>query len=282
MVTPQQRRAVITHAQGTAAISERRACRFLGVHRSLVRYRSRRAPEAELRGRLRALAERHPSWGSPRLTWLLRREGRMVNHKKVERLYREEGLTVRRRRRKRVSRPRLELPTPHRADDQWSMDFMRDQLAGGCVFRLLTVIDHYTRESPVIEVDLSLPGARVVDVLDRLAGHRGLPRSIRMDNGPEFIGQALDEWAHRRGVKLEFIRPGRPVENAFIESFNGRLREECLKQHWFLDLEDAQQTIEAWRIRYNTNRPHSGLGGMTPKEFASRMRTQQNQTRLSA
>ena len=281
MVTPGQRRAVITHAQETAALSERRACRFLGVHRSLVRYRSCRPPEAELRGRLKELAERHPSWGSPRLTWLLRREGRVVNHKKVERLYREEGLTVRRRHRKRVARPRIEMPTPRRADEQWSMDFMRDQLAGGRVFRLLTVVDHFTRESPVIEVDLSLPGARVAQVLDRVGGRRGLPRSIRVDNGPEVTGRALDEWAHRRGVKLEFIRPGKPVENAFIESFNGRIRQECLNQHWFLDLDDARRTIEAWRISYNTNRPHSGIGGRTPAEFA-KMNQREKQTRLSA
>jgi len=281
VVTPGQRRAVITHAQETAALSERRACRFLGVHRSLVRYRSCRPPEAELRGRLKELAERHPSWGSPRLTWLLRREGRVVNHKKVERLYREEGLTVRRRHRKRVARPRIEMPTPRRADEQWSMDFMRDQLAGGRVFRLLTVVDHFTRESPVIEVDLSLPGARVAQVLDRVARRRGLPRSIRVDNGPEFTGRALDEWAHRRGVKLEFIRPGKPVENAFIESFNGRIRQECLNQHWFLDLDDARRTIEAWRISYNTNRPHSGIGGRTPAEFA-KMNQREKQTRLSA
>ena len=281
MVTPGQRRAVITHTQETAALSERQACRFLGVHRSLVRYRSCRPPEAELRGRLKELAEQHPSWGSPRLTWLLRREGRVVNHKKVERLYREEGLTVRRRHRKRVARPRIEMPTPRRADEQWSMDFMRDQLAGGRVFRLLTVVDHFTRESPVIEVDLSLPGARVAQVLDRVGGHRGLPRSIRLDNGPEFTGRALDEWAHRRGVKLEFIRPGKPVENAFIESFNGRIRQECLNQHWFLDLDDARRTIEAWRISYNTNRPHSGIGGRTPAEFA-RLNRKENQTRLSA
>ena len=279
-MTPGQRRAVITHAKRTAAISERRACRLLGVHRSLVRYESVRPPETELRARLKALAEQHPSWGSPRLTWLLRREGRAVNHKKVERLYREEGLTVRRRRRKRVARPRVEMPTPECANEQWSMDFMRDQLAGGRVFRVLTVVDHYTRESPAIEVDLSLPGARVAQVLDRLAGHRGLPRSIRVDNGPEFTGRALDEWAHRRGVKLQFIRPGKPVENAFIESFNGRLRQECLEQHWFLDLADAIRTIEAWRISYNTNRPHSGLGGRTPAEFARMKR--EVQTRLSA
>ena len=272
---------MITHAQETAALSERQACRFLGVHRSLVRYRSCRPSEAELRGRLKELAERHPSRGSPRLTWLLQREGRVVNHKKVERLYREEGLTVRRRHRKRVARPRVEMPTPRRADEQWSMDFMRDQLAGGRVFRLLTVVDHFTREAPVIEVDLSLPGARVAQVLDRVGGRRGLPRSIRVDNGPEFTGRALDEWAHRRGVKLEFIRPGKPVENAFIESFNGRIRQECLNQHWFLDLDDARRTIEAWRISYNTNRPHSGLGGKTPAEFA-KMNQREKQTRLSA
>jgi putative transposase len=280
VVTPGQRRAVITHAKRTAAISERRACRLLGVHRSLVRYESIRPSEAELRARLKALAEQRPNWGSPRLTWLLRREGRAVNHKKVERLYREEGLTVRRRRRKRVARPRVEMPTPKRANEQWSMDFMRDQLAGGRVFRLLTVVDHYTRESPAIEVDLSLPGARVAQVLDRLVLRRGRPRSIHVDNGPEFTGRALDEWAHLRGVKLEFIRPGKPVENAFIESFNGRLRQECLEQHWFLDLADARRTIEASRISYNTNRPHSGLGGQTPAEFARTKR--EDQTRLSA
>lgn len=281
MVTPGQRRAVLTHAKSTAALSERRACRFLGIHRSLVRYESVRPPEAELRARLRELAEQHPRWGSPRLTWLLRREGRLVNHKKVERLYREEALTVRRRRRKRVARPRLESPSPSRADEQWSMDFMRDQLAGGRVFRLLTVVDHYTREALAVEVDVSLPGERVTRVLDRLAGERGYPGSIRLDNGPEFTGRALDEWAHRRGVKLEFIRPGKPVENAIIESFNGRLREECLEQHWFLDLEDARRTVETWRIGYNTNRPHSGLGGRTPEEFAEAMKHAE-ETRLSA
>ena len=141
-------------------------------------------------------------------------------------------------------------------------------------------MDHYTRESPAIEVDLSLPGDRVAQVLDRLVLRRGRPRSIRVDNGPEFTGRALDEWAHLRGVKLEFIRPGKPVENAFIESFNGRLRQECLEQHWFLDLADARRTIEAWRISYNTNRPHSGLGGQTPAEFARTQR--EDQTRLSA
>jgi putative transposase len=178
-VSPAARRAALTHARETAAISQRRACRYLGVHRSLVRYRSRRAPDTELRKRLRELAERHPRWGSPRLTWLLWREGWNVNHKRVERVYRSEGLAVRRRRRKRVARPRVKLEAPDRANERWSMDFMRDTLADGRVFRLLTVVDDHTRESPVIEVDVSLPGERVVRVLERLRLTRGLPGGHR-------------------------------------------------------------------------------------------------------
>jgi putative transposase len=281
VVSPAARRAALTHARETAAISQRRACRYLGVHRSLVRYRSRRAPDTELRKRLRELAERHPRWGSPRLTWLLWREGWNVNHKRVERVYRSEGLAVRRRRRKRVARPRVKLEAPDRANERWSMDFMRDTLADGRVFRLLTVVDDHTRESPVIEVDVSLPGERVVRVLERLRLTRGLPGAIVVDNGPEFTGQALDAWAHLRGVKLLFIRPGKPVENAFIESFNGRLRDECLNQHWFLSLGDAQRTIESWRRSYNQARPHSGLGGLTPAEFANMQQEVQSQ-KLSA
>ncbi len=173
MVSPGRRRAVVTHAEQTAALSERQGCRYLGVHRSLVRYHSCRAPEAALRKRLRQLAEQHPRWGSPRLTWLLRREGCVVNHRRVEQLYRGEGLTVRRRRRKRVSRPRLQVPAPVASNEQWSMDFMRDQLAGGRMFRLLTVVDHFTRDYLAIEVDVSLPGDRVVRVFERLAQQRG-------------------------------------------------------------------------------------------------------------
>lgn len=283
-MTARQRRAAVAHVRETAAISERRACRWLGVHRTPVRYRSRRAPDTELRARLRELAAAHPRWGVPRLVWLLRREGRPDNHKRIERLYREEGLAVRRRRRKRVAQPRVPLPPPSGPNVRWSMDFVRDITASGRAFRALTLVDDFTRESLVIEVDTSLPGVRVVRVLEQLALIRGLPGSIVVDNGPEFAGRALDEWAHRRGVALQFIRPGKPVDNAYIESFNGRLRDECLNTHWFLSVADARRQIEAWRASYNAARPHSGLAGRTPEEFArehERLRAVRP-TRLSA
>lgn len=289
MVTPSQRRAAVTHAQSSAAIdpplSERQACRYLGIHRALCRYRSRRSADAELRGKLHELAASHPRWGSPRLTWLLRREGLVINHKRVERLYREEGLAVRRRRgRKRVAEPRVPLPEPRAASERWSMDFMRDTLADGRVFRLLTVVDDFTRECPAIEVDTSLPAERVVQVLERVASTRSLPRTIVVDNGAEFTGRVLDAWAHTRGVALQFIRPGKPVENAYIESFNGRLRDECLELHWFLSLPDARRTIEQWRVSYNSARPHSGLADRTPDEFIKELqeKTAPQTIRLSA
>lgn len=289
MVTPSQRRAVVTHVRASAAntrsLSERQACRFLGIHRALCRYRSRRDPDTALRTTLRELAAAHPRWGSPRLTWLLRRGGLVINHKRVERLYREEGLAVRRRRgRKRVAEPRVPSPQPCGASERWSMDFMRDTLADGRVFRLFTLVDDFTRECPVIEVDTSLPAERVVEVLERLATTRALPRTIVVDNGAEFTGRVLDAWAHTRGVALQFIRPGKPVENAYIESFNGRLRDECLELHWFLSLPDARRTIEQWRVSYNSARPHSGLADRTPDEFIKELQdsTAPSTMRLSA
>jgi putative transposase len=268
VVTAQQRRGAVAYVREAAAVSERRACRWLGVHRTPVRYRSRRPDDAELRERLRTLAGEHPRWGAPRLVWLLRREGRADNHKRVERLYRAEGLAVRKRARKRVARPRVPRPPPGGPNVRWSMDFVRDTTAGGRVFRALTIVDDFTREALAIEVDTSLGGARVVAALERLALTRGRPEAISVDDGPEFAGRALDEWAHRHGVALQFIRPGKPVENAYIESFNGRLRDECLNAHWFLSVADARRQIEAWRAAYNAARPHSGLAGRTPEEFA--------------
>lgn len=289
-MTAEQRRTAVAYVQETAGaagapLSQRRACRYLGVHRTPVRYASRRAPDAELRGRLRELAAEKPRWGYKRLHWLLRREGAAVNHKKVHRLYREEGLIVRRRPRKRPARARVERPAPGGPDVRWSMDFVRDATAGGRVFRALTVVDDFTRECVAIEVDTSLPGARVVQVLERLAGTRGVPQAISVDNGPEFAGRALDAWAHGRGVALEFIRPGRPVDNAYVESFNGRLRDECLNAHWFLSVADARREIAAWRAEYNGARPHGGLAGRTPEQFArehERQRLVPTPTRLSA
>lgn len=266
-MTADKRRAAVQRAQATAAISERKACRYLGVARSTVQYRSRRPSQADLRARLRELAAERRRWGYRRLHVLLEREGWAVNHKRVHRLYVEEGLQVRRRRRKRVSRPRRPVTVPSGPNERWSLDFMSDTLASGRRFRCLTLVDDYSRECPAIEVDTSLPGARVVEVLDRLARERGLPKTLVCDNGPEFTGQALDAWAYRRGVKIEFIRPGKPVENCFIESFNGSFRDECLNEHWFTSLADARRTIERWRRDYNRVRPHSSLDNLTPKEF---------------
>jgi putative transposase len=193
-----------------------------------------------------------------------------VNHKRVYRLYREEGLTVRRRGRKRVTREaRLPLPAPAGPNELWSLDFVSDALAGGRRIRLLCIIDAFTRESLAIEVDTSLPGWRVAQVLDRLITERGqAPAEIVMDNGPELTSRTLDQWAYERGVKLRFIQPGKPIQNAFIESFNGRFRDECLNEHWFLTLADAQRITEDWRVDYNRNRPHTSLGNLTPLEFS--------------
>ncbi|HEU4630223.1 MAG TPA: IS3 family transposase [Gemmatimonadaceae bacterium] len=272
LVTAPSRRRVVTYLTAAYRVSERRACRVTGFARSSQRYRSRRPRRDALRARLYALALEKPRWGYRRLHWLLLREGEVVNHKLVQRLYREEGLTVRRRVRKRVSVPRTPLAAPTRPNERWSMDFVRDTLGDGRAFRALTIVDDFTRESVAIEVDTSLPGERVVRVLECLAATRGLPHGIICDNGPEFAGRVLDQWAHRRGVQLLFIQPGKPVQNAFAESFNGRLRDECLNQSWFWTLAEARVTIEAWRVEFNTARPHSGLASRTPSEFAREYR----------
>lgn len=271
MVTPEQRRTAVTCAMVTAERSERQACRYTGFARSTQRYRSRRPSRDELRARLHTLATLRPRWGYRRLYRLLRREGEIVNRKLVQRVYREEGLSVRRRKRKRVAVPRTPLPPPGRANERWSMDFVSDALGDGRKFRALTIVDDFTRESPAIEVDTSLPGERVVRVLERLATTRGLPRAIVCDNGPEFRGEALDQWADRRGVALQFIQPGKPIQNAFAESFNGRFRDECLNESWFVSVLDPQKAIEAWRIDDNVARPHSGLADRTPEEFAKEL-----------
>jgi len=225
-----------------------------------------------LLARLRALAEERPRFGYRRLWVLLRREGFAVNPKRVYRLYRLDGLQVRRKKRKRVAvarRRALELPT--RPNERWSMDFICDQLADGRRFRTLNVVDDFTRESLAIEVGSSMPGTVVVRTLETVAAERGYPRTIVMDNGPEFAGRALDAWAHEHGVELAFIRPGKPIENAFAESFNGKFRDECLNEHWFLNLHHARSIIETWRREYNEERPKKALGGITPAQYAAQL-----------
>jgi putative transposase len=231
-------------------------------------YRSRAKDQSALRIRLRDLAQVRVRYGYRRLHILLRREGWKVNHKRVYRLYRQEGLSLRiKRNKKLVSAARVETPQPSAPNEVWSMDFVADGLSNGQAFRALTLVDNYSRESLAIEADFSLTGKRVVEVLEQAARHNGKPRVIKCDNGPEFISRAVDEWAYRKVVKLDFSRPGKPTDNAYIESFNGRFRQECLDQHWFASIEEARAVIEEWRKDYNQQRPHSALGNQAPGAF---------------
>lgn len=256
------------HVVSSLGLSVRKACILVNLSRTGYGYESRRDDDTALRTRLRELAGQRKRFGSPRLHIMLKREHLVVNHKRTERIYREEGLALRRkRRRKGAASARMVIPAPEGPNQKWSMDFVSDSIVTGKRFRALAIVDDYSRECPAIEVDSSMGGRRVVGVLERLAETRGLPETITVDNGPEFAGRALDEWAYRKGVKLSFIRPGKPVENAFAESFNGRLRDECLNINWFLSLKHARDLIEEWRKDYNTVRPHSSLGGLTPQEY---------------
>lgn len=258
------------------ALSQRRACGLVSVSRTVMHYAPRsNALNDRLRRRLKELAEKHRRYGHIRLYILLRREGLVVNHKRTERLYRAEGLSLRiRRRRKFAAVVRNPLPPAVRPHERWAMDFIQDSIAGGRKFRTLSVVDTYSRECLTVETDTSLPGHRAVRVLERLGELKGLPESIRVDNGPEFISKALNEWAYRKGVKLDFIRPGKPVENAYVESFHSRFRDECLNEHYFLGLQEAKDVIEMWRLEYNGFRPHSALNYQTPKEFLERYEKQ--------
>jgi putative transposase len=227
--------------------------------------------DEELRSRLGQLARERQRFGYRRLTALLRREGRNVNHKKIYRLYRTMGLAMRRKCHRHSAR-RLMPPAGEKAltrpDQRWAMDFVSDTLASGRTFRALTMVDEFTRESLAIEVDTSLPGLRVVRVLERIVAQRGRPEEIRVDHGPEFVCRALRAWCEEQRILLRFIDPGRPMQNGHIESFNGRFRDECLNANWFVNLRRARQNIEHWRLDYNGQRPHSSLAYRTPDEFA--------------
>lgn len=256
--------------QSEHGLSQRRACRLAGLHRSTAQYRPVRHDDAPLCERLKALAAENRRYGYLRLHALLRREGRVLNHKRTYRLYAQEGLQVRtRKRRKLPRRDRLPATLPIRPMQRWSLDFMSDQLATCRRFRVLNIVDDHTRECPGQIVDFSISGERLARYLDDLALTHGLPEEIVLDNGPEGTSKAMFDWSERTGVALRFIEPGRPVQNAFVESFNGRFRDECLNQHWFRSLRHAREEIEAWRIHYNTERPHSSLAYKTPCEFAA-------------
>ena len=267
---PAQLREQVEVLQVCYEISKRRACGVLEFQRSTCYYRSVANEQAALRIRIRDLAQTRVSYGYRRIHLLLEREGWKVNHKRVYRLYKQEGLVVRAKRHRRhvTSCRREEIPEAQSANEIWSMDFMSDELFNGQRVRLLTLVDNFTRESLAIEVDRSIGGQRVVEILMQIARERSLPRTIKVDNGTEFTSKRLDQWAYFNGVELDFSRPGKPTDNAFIESFNGRFREECLNASWFLSLEDARGKVEEWRMYYNKERPHGALGNLAPTEFA--------------
>jgi putative transposase len=269
MVKPAARKQAVVHAREVFGVSERRASGLMRIGRSSFRYRSVRRPCAKLRERLIELAAQRLRFGYRRLHVLLRREGYVVNHKRVYRMYRQEGLSVRKKKRKRYTCiVRKPLSLPGGINERWSMDFLSDCLSDGRRLKVLTVLDDFSRESLALPADTSISGSRVTRILDELAVERGYPQVIVTDNGPEFTSRALDLWAYQHGVRLHFIEPGKPVQNALIESFNGKFRDECLNQHWFINLQDARNKIESWRMDYNHVRPHSSLGQETPAEFA--------------
>ena len=272
-MSSQARREAVGILMAERQMGVTRACGLVGISRSLLAYRSRRQTPEGLRERIGEIAAAKRRYGYRRVHVLLRREGWTVNHKRTHRLYREAGLQVRKRARKRiVFGERTPLPQAGRPNESWSMDFVADSLANGRRIRCLTLVDNFTKECLAIVADTSIIGQRVTRELDQVIAVRGSPGSISVDNGPEFAGRALDEWAYRSGVCLHFIRPGKPVENAYVESFNGKFRDECLNEHWFASLAEARVMIEAWRRDYNLQRPHSSIGNATPAEFAAAWR----------
>ena len=273
MVTPAAEREAVAHLRSAFDMSERRACRVIGCVRMTVRYRSRRADDVQLRARLRTLAHVRRRFGYRRLHVLLRREGFIVNHKRLFRLYREERLMVRRRGgRKRALGTRAPMTIPQLPNERWSIDFAADQFIDGRRLRVLVVVDDCTRECLALIADTSISGIRVARELDRLLIERGTPRTIVSDNGTEFTSNAILRWADDHKVAWHYIAPGKPAQNAFAESFIGRLRDELLNETLFRSLPHARAVLEAWRPDYNDERPHSRLGWMTPSIYAAERR----------
>ncbi len=251
--------------------SIRRACWLIGIKRSSFYYEEAVASDEELRAAIHRLAQKRRRWGCPRIVRGLRRDGWKDNHKRIERIYKEEKLQVRKRNKKRISHgDREPLAEPTGINQLWATDFVSDSITGGRNLKILTVIDCYSRECLGLLVDTSIGGIRVARFLEEIGLSRGYPLQLISDNGPEFAGSALDAWAYSRDVKLHFIEPGKPSQNGYIESFNGKFRDECLNDNWFISLEDARRTIEDWRRDYNEDRPHSALDYMTPAEFAAK------------
>lgn len=271
MVGPKAKRAAATKVVEEFSVSKARACRVLGLNRSTLDYEGKTQDDAVLKERMLALAAKHRRYGSPRLHWYLRKEGLVKNHKRTERIYALLGLQLKNRKKKKMgSVLRFPRPKASAPNEVWSMDFVSDRIESGRRFRTFNLVDDFTKESPGILVEHSISGGRITRFLDSLGS---LPKRLRCDNGPEFQSKALLEWAYLRGVEVEFIDPGKPIQNAYIESFNGRFRDECLNDHAFMTIEHARSIIERWRKEYNEERPHSGIGMKTPKQFALEMQT---------
>ena len=271
---------VVDYVTACHGYSERRACALTRQHRSTQRKPSRRDPRLELRQRMHEIAQTRIRYGYRRIQIMLRREGWPISRNLVYRLYREEGLALRsqRQRRRKMIVHREARVKPSRPNQVWSLDFVHDQLSGGQKFRILTVVDVYSREGLATEVDYRLRAENVVEVLNRLVRQRGAPKFLFADNGAEFTGHLVDLWAYHHNVRIDFSRPGKPTDNAFIETFNGSLRDECLNLHWFDNLAEAKRLIEAWRIDYNVSRPHMGIGNIPPREYALQIRLLEKNT----
>lgn len=272
VVKPAQRKQVVRHWVDQGWLSERKACQVAGISRSGLRYQCRR-PDSEkaLKAALQEKATRYPRYGYLMLHGLLRNEGLVVNKKRTYRLYTEAGLQVRTKKRRKLIRPRVIMNLPARPNERWSMDFVHDQLACGRRFRVLNIVDDCSRECVGQVVDVSISGQRVARYLTELLAQRGRPRQIVCDNGTEFTSKAMFFWSRDQHIRLSFIQPGKPTQNAFVESFNGKFRDTCLNQHWFRSLDEARETIETWRRDYNEVRPHSSLGYQPPSIFAGRI-----------
>jgi putative transposase len=276
MVTAPARRELVRW-MGTRGLTERRSLAFIGMSASSFRYQPRPDRNVELRARIVALAQRHRRYGVGMIHLKLRQAGELVNYKRVERLYKLEQLYIRRRRRKKIPvSERQPLIRPESANQVWSMDFVFDRVAGGRVIKSLVIIDDATHESVAIMAEHTIGGDHLTRILDGICSLRGKPAVIRTDNGPEFIGRAMLGWAYRQGVSLRLIEPGKPNQNAYVESFNGRFRDECLNEHWFTSLAHARIEIEKWRCEYNEERPKKSLGGLTPSQYAKQLAARPN------
>ena len=283
MVGPAAKREAVAHLRSALEMSERRACTLIAADRTMIRYRSQRPPDIELRARLRALANQRRRFGYRRLFILLRREGEASGINRIYRLYREEGLTVRKRRaRRRAVGTRTPILVEAKVNARWSLDFVHDQFALGRRFRILNIVDDVTRECLAAIPDTSISGRRVARELTTLIEKRGKPQMIVSDHGTEFTSNAILSWSADTGIEWHYIAPGKPAQNGYIESFNGRMRDELLNETLFLDIDQARQLISAWVVDYNTARPHSSLGYKTPVAYAEHLTAPKGATPAAA